>query len=433
MNVVYFFLFVCAGTNVFSQKQFYPGFVLTESGEKKHGFISYDEVFNPKNVFFKAGSDSAVTAYNQSNLKGFLKVGNRDTVIYEKAYVTYGSRHMLGVGPRSTLKVVSDSGIVVNDTIFLKLLVGGNASLYTWQGVGSYYFFRTKGSKAIVELQYRIYLSGRFLGQTAYVQNSISTEYKKQLLEAMSGCNGLDKKIVSARYDRKDLREIFEAFNKCGNEKGSYYVNRGDKVYVSATFTGFAGFNSTWLSFKGAFNDLGNNKFKAGLGYTAGLGVRINFNKTSAGFGINAEAAVKGYKSSGDYSFYYTPYNNYKVKTDFNLLCLKAALLPEYTFGKANAHFAPYFNAGFVVGYIIKTIQNTQHVEGKVLLPINKDRAALDGLRKLELGGAVSVGLKIYRYAGLEVRYEYGNGISDRSVVRSYTNSLLLTARFFYK
>lgn len=423
-----------------AQRNYVTGFVMTTNGEQKWGYVSYDDLIKGRQVYFKnSRNDTAVEKYDVNTLKGFIKVTGTDTVIYEKAIVKY--REIKSVLNGTDQVLVNDSFNVVTDTLFLQLIVGGKFSLFYMQGMRSCFFYRMKGTNEFNELNFRTYLkpqhksgdnmhSNYRRSDINYLEYITVPEYKVQLVVMMAGCDALPEKISKARYNLKDLKELAVAYNNCGSNGASYYVKKGETV--TATLLVAAGFCTTWLDIKGNYRDLGDTKFRAGIGYAANIGVKINLNELSPRLGLRIETGVKGYKTQGTYNYYYTSYNNYKATTTFNLLYVKGALIPELTLGNMQSHFKPYINLGFTSGYLIKTFTNNQHKEGKVLTPVNTNTAALDALKKYELGFVFSTGVRLYRYAGVELRYEFGNGITQSKALSSYTNSLIVSACFFY-
>jgi len=103
----------------------------------------------------------------------------------------------------------------INETIFLKVLIEGNASLYLYENKGVSKFFYSKDNGDIKQLIHKIFIKkddNRLLRR----------KYRQQLWTDLA-CSSIKKSTVAnLSYKGYDLIRYFEKYNTCNNNT---YVN----------------------------------------------------------------------------------------------------------------------------------------------------------------------------------------------------------------
>lgn len=211
---------------VSSYAQDLKGYYVTESGQTVNGFFEKGD-FND-NLSLKFKETPAVSAQNlPSDVVGY---GIEDLNLkYEKHVVK------LDVSKKRSRFRDPEWG---TKTIFLNVIVSGNASLYSYTEEDEVkYFFTTQEKKGEVE---------QLINKKYYVsdaETAVNQAYRQQLYVSVNCKNEKTvSKFVGVQYDKAVLRDLFVEYNKC--------MGSDSKVYIAKTgagfkFTAFAGMNST--------------------------------------------------------------------------------------------------------------------------------------------------------------------------------------------
>ena len=104
----YLVLFLSVASSVYSQKEFYNGYIINAAGDTLQGKIHYRETdYSPRKISFRNETDTL--SYTTSQLKEFMLVRvDNDTVIFRKAIVTYAAAKAQLIE-----LTVSDSGLLL--------------------------------------------------------------------------------------------------------------------------------------------------------------------------------------------------------------------------------------------------------------------------------------------------------------------------------
>lgn len=112
--------------------------------------------------------------------------------------------------------------IFVNETLFLKVLIEGEANLYYYQENNLRRFFYTVSNKEIEQLIYKQYITTNKIIKK-------NNGFKQQILNELK-CPSISKqKIENLKYYRKDLIKYFIRFNDCKNSNYTKYNNEKEK------------------------------------------------------------------------------------------------------------------------------------------------------------------------------------------------------------
>lgn len=188
-----------AASITFAQYAHDKGYFINNNGERVECLIRrLDGAYNPKKLEYKLNDKSNPIVLNVSEVSEFGVTGE---AVFVRATVDI-DRSGSNVNKLSQWRNPEWS----NETVFLKVLVKGQANLYLYKEDGlTRFFFNTVGSN-IEQLVYKPYLSKA--NQMAY--NKL---YLQQLQQSLK-CDKMPQKI-DVPYQLKPLVNIFLQFNKC--------------------------------------------------------------------------------------------------------------------------------------------------------------------------------------------------------------------------
>ncbi len=266
--------------NSYSQIEFEKGYIINNSGEKKACIIkNIDWHNNPTKINYKLSENDNIRTATIKDIEEF-GIGNHLKFIRATVDLDKSSENLnyISENRKPTFE---------KETIFLKTLVEGKASLYKYtKGLLQRYFFKLD-NQPIKPLVYKLYL----------IEDQLrKNEYFKQQIYNNLRCSAITKeKLKKIDYIQKDLVKIFVAFNRCSNSQYKNFVpkNKKDRFNLYAKI----GLNSSLLSID---NSIANeNKFDFDRQYVFKIGLEIEyilpFNKNK--WGIILGPNYQHYKS----------------------------------------------------------------------------------------------------------------------------------------
>lgn len=311
LYVVLLFLSVCSGAYAQENKESY--FISLE-GDTLYAII-------------KKGNDS-------KNTYGFKYKRNINDGSYMVIRANEVKEVVIGIEKYISAYVPENN---YNQYIFLKVLVDGEAKLYSatdTSGVSSLYF-SNKGGK-IFHLNSRTYSGSLRIGLTEC--DAIALD---------------DQEFMKAyKYTRKDLSKFFLEYNKCVNPQSpALELVKRNKIYI--TKGALAGIKSISMITQGAAAYPGDYGTK--LNYNMGLFGEVHFSKS---FSTLLELQYFTYSGELHYSERYSEEVTFKF--------IQVPLLLKYSLHLNNGRIRPYLNAGFHINRLIEqkgtnTYDSTQY------------------------------------------------------------------------
>lgn len=207
-------------TTLMAQSGFESGYFITENGSKVTCFIrNKDWGNNPRQFKYKSNADEeAILIGSIASVREF-GIGN--TQKYRKFIVAID---------RTTEDIdklgFEKEPINVSDTIFLKVLVEGKASLYSFESGELRRFFMQIGDEPIQQLVYKSYLT-----ENRLVARNES--YKQQLAAALQCGNTLYPENL--KYEKRELSRAFTHYNQCSGGTNSDFSSISGKTSVHLT------------------------------------------------------------------------------------------------------------------------------------------------------------------------------------------------------
>lgn len=230
-------LFICiTSLELFSQIKFEKGYFINAQGERRDGFIkNLDWQYNPDSFEFKSDEGSVSQIVSLTETREFV-IGSEKKFL--SAFVKIDS----------SSDILSKSAKYIapywySKQVFVKVLVDGNMSLYSYRAPGYHRFYYKLKSDSITPLIYKRY----FLRAS---QIGYNKQYIMQL-EKLLDCGDLNKK-TNVNYTAESLTGLINQYNQCMGATGVNYKLE-KKLTFSAKLT--AGVN--YSSYK-AFIDLGS-------------------------------------------------------------------------------------------------------------------------------------------------------------------------------
>jgi len=204
--LLFLILFVCI--NGYSQIRFEKGYFITDDDQKIECLIrNVDWWYNPTRFDYKLTDTSQVQTADIGFVKEF---GINNVSKYVRAHVKM-DRSSEQIAKMDTIR----SPVFHEETLFLKILVYGEAKLFVYRERGLERFFYQTPDSDINQLIYKPFLiSKRRIGY--------NNRFRQQLLVDLLCHDILMDDIVDLNYGKKDLVSLFIDYNTC---RDSDYIN----------------------------------------------------------------------------------------------------------------------------------------------------------------------------------------------------------------
>ncbi len=275
------------GLNSLAQIKFEKGYFITNDGQKVEGLIkNNDWLQNPNYLIYKKTIDAEQKKLTLKEVKGF---GVYDSSKYIKAIVNIDKSSNL-------LKELTEfkEPKFEKEEIFLKVLIEGDANLFSYKNGNLVRFFFNKNNSEIEQLIFKKY-------KTIEDKIAVNDKFKQQLWVSLKCKNISFKTFKNLDYKENDLIHFFERYYNCiQSEYISFKKNKNQDLF---NLTLRAGLNSSSLS-------TGNTAFDADSPYFPDfgnqLGLRLGvelefimpFNKNK--WGIIIEPTYQSFKADVD-------------------------------------------------------------------------------------------------------------------------------------
>lgn len=176
------------------------------------------------------------------------------------------------------------------EQLFLKVLVEGKASLYSYEEGTLKRFFYSVSDTSVNQLIFK-----RYLVDNLNVANN--NKFRQQLLSEVRCANTNLSSVEKIRYNQKDLEKYFLDCGKCSGDSvlvNTATINKPQRDYFNLKIT--PGLNVSNISLSGSSNSVGldyNNTISFRLGIESEYVLPFNMNK----WGIIIEPAFQYYNS----------------------------------------------------------------------------------------------------------------------------------------
>ena len=291
------FTFLFLSLNNYAQITFEKGYFITDTGEKTECLIkNMDWKNNPIEFLYKSHEDKKIKTATIKSVKEFV-ISNTSKYIKTTVNIDRSGETI------NTMNKVRNP-IFKTETLFLKTLIEGEASLYSYQeGNLKRYFFQQKDMPKIKQLIYKKYLS--YHNQKDVT--ATNERYKYQLWKNLKCEKISQKEINNINYKKKSLVNIFIKYNNCTNSK---FTNIEEKIKRDLFNLNFRpGILNSSLSTKHNNNKYNNINFDNELSFRLGIEAEIIFPFLKNKWSLILEPTYQYYKT-----FKVIPYFKRKVK-----------------------------------------------------------------------------------------------------------------------
>ncbi len=284
---ILFFLITFISLSCYSQIIFEKGYYINNSNQKVNCLIkNFDWINNPLEFEYKL---TEISERQKATINTIKEFGVNSIFKY--------TRHTVNIDKSSNdLREISNikAPIFNEETLFLKVLIEGEASLYSFENDGiNRYFYKINDSK-VNQLVFKEYLNDEGLVAK-------NTSYKQQLWSNLKCSSIKTNNFERLNYNKEDLTNFFVEYNKCSNKDYILYEKVNEKKDLF-NLSIRPGINSSTLSIR---NDLGrtNGNFD---------------NKLNFRFGIEAEFIFSFNKNK--WAFIIEPTYNHSYKAENNII-----------------------------------------------------------------------------------------------------------------
>jgi hypothetical protein len=251
-----FFFFAFIGLHVLSmsQMQFEPGYIIDESGQRIECYIkNRDWKNNPTGVEYRLSTDGANLKASTSDIREF---GIPGVFKYKSALVKI-DKSSIFINELSNEKEPAFE----EELLFLKVLVEGEASLYSYTSHKFIRFFYNRKDSDITPLVYKIYRVDKAIRYNLTYKNQLFDTFHDQQLQ----WNDFDR----IKYEQKDLINLFIRFNAHYDTGSVTYKPRKKTHSYAITFK--PGLNYNRLAINNSMSGYYDIEFNPGISARWGL------------------------------------------------------------------------------------------------------------------------------------------------------------------
>ncbi|MEH6765089.1 MAG: hypothetical protein V7655_11370 [Aequorivita antarctica] len=386
--------------NLFSQTKFEAGYIILTNGTKTNCLIKNEDwKGSPATFEYKIGENDEVKLGNVSTVKEF---GSSENFKYLTVTLPV---------EQSSDKVgdlTEDRNPIFKDeTLFLKVLVEGNASLYYTTKNGENRFFYKVNDSKIEQLIYKRYTT---LNQDIAKNN----RYKQQLITDIQ-CSSIDAKALeNIEYKKSSLTTLFKKYNTCQNGENIVYAKKDVKSGFNLSIRPGVTFGS--LSILKAGEE--KLKFDNQTGIRIGLEAEYVFPFNNGKWSIFIEPAYRNYKAEKEviYVDFLTFQKTTLVTAEYNSIELPIGAR-HYMFLNQDSAF--FLDAAFVIDASILDSKIESSNENSYDMDVKTDVAIGFGL-----------GFKYKKRYSLEARYHTSRKITNYLDISTDYNSFALIAGY---
>ena len=386
--------------NAFSQTTFESGYIILNNGTKTNCLIKNEDWKGSPTTFeYKLGENGDVKLGNVSNIKEF---GSAESFKYLTATLPV---------EQSSDKVgnLTDdrNPIFKEETIFLKVLVEGNASLYYTIKNGDNRFFYKMNDGEIEQLIYKRYTTfNQEIGK--------NNRYKQQLITDIK-CSSIDaKSLENIDYKKTSLTNLFKKYNTCLNSENIVYAKKGINSKFNLSIRPGVTFGSLTAHKSGEENIDFDNK----TGFRIGLEAEYVFPFNNGKWSIFIEPTYRNYESEKEYVYVkaLTFQKTTIITAKYNSIELPIGAR-HYMFLSQDA--ALFIDAAFIVDASI--------LDSKIE---SSDENGYDLDVKTDIAVGLGFGFKYKNKYSLEARYHTPRKVTNYQNIYTTYNSFALIAGY---
>ncbi len=406
MKTIFTLLLTFLTITGFAQRKFVPGYYITKQGDKVEAQIN-DQNWDRNPTFIEVSNGADVVRLGLDELSGFgLSTGD----VYD-AYSVEVDKSPTKIN----LIEVNSQPVIVRETVFLKAIVKGAASLYYLKDNNAKeHYYIQKGEEEPAELIYR---TVKFQSEDKFSYNKLPI-YRGLLSATLTECPEATEKISKLPFMQSAFEGLIVSYNQCvSGSAGTYQATKeGIKWNIAAT----GGLTYTSLKFTSSdSHSLTNGDFN-GANYTIGLTALANLPRGRGRWAIQGDLLLKPFKAEDTYSYYSvgSMINIMQVTTTFDMSYIGVNTTVRYRL--MDGKIRPYLNAGIANNFVVLESNNQKtKSEGS---GDTQERKPLSEIRKHEQALVFGLGIEMNKLTA-ELKMENGNGFSPYKGLKSSRNS----------
>jgi hypothetical protein len=285
MNRILLALLICISClSGYAQVKYDSGYFIANDGRKTVCLIkNYDWKYNPTEFLYKQTENADA---QQATIAGVREFGIFNFSRYERYDIDIDTSadQLDGVTTNAAPEFK-------RQTVFLKVLVQGKASLYTWWAENKIRYFIKTDTGSARQLIHKTYYGNT--EQTTLLENNL---FRNQLVAALVAPDLSQKDFADLGYNDKSLTRIFERYNKTQHAGTETFSRKSDEKKFNLNLR--LGADLSNLTMEQSYN--GDTKTNLGgkISVTAGLEAEfiMGFNRNK--WALVAGSAYGSYKSN---------------------------------------------------------------------------------------------------------------------------------------
>lgn len=375
------FLLLVLGINGYSQISFEKGYYINDANQRIDCLIkNMDWINTPTQFEYKLSEHGETKIGTMAYTKEF-GVGN--TLKYIRSSVNI-DRSSESVNELSTNR----NPIFKEETLFLKLLVEGEANLYQYDDGNLRRFFYNKENTDIEQLVYKSYKTEE---QIIHKNNSFKNQLRKDLKCPTIGY----EKLKNLEYNKNNLVDFFIEFNKCSSGNYINYMEKQKKTLFALSLRPGLNYSSLSTYNEQTSSNFRNVDFGNELAFRFGVEAELimPFNKNK--WSLIAEPTYQYFKSEAEFA---TQTENQKAKADYKSIEVPVGVR-HYFFLNENAKL--FVNASYTLDFSTNSVIEFE--------------SGPDFEIKTKSNLAFGLGYKHYNKYSIEIRY-----LTSRDILGDY-------------
>ena len=379
-----FLVLISVHFNSFAQTTFEKGYFINDLNEKIECLIkNIDWKNNPSDFEYKLIGSEAVQ-YGEIQFVKEFEINN--TLKFVRATVQIDESNLNNLDEDRNPRFVTKQ-------VFLKVLIEGKASLFSYENKSSKKYFYKINDSEIEQLIYKKYK----------IDNRISenTQFKDQLNSQLVCTSIKWEELKSLGYTQKDLESIFIKYNECVNSSFKQFGNskRPKSFHLSIR----PGLGTQNLTIENSNAAVENVDFGNKLGFRIGLEAEFILPFNNNKWGILIEPTFQKYYSEKNSRVGLSPDDNYVIVADYKSVELPIGFR-YYLFLNDKSKF--FINLSYITDFSSNSNIEFLRSDGAMIPPL-----------KIKSGGNFGLGAG-YQYnnkLNIELRYH-----TNREVLGGY-------------
>ena len=217
----------------YSQINFEKAYFIDNNNVRTECFIKNKDLYSNPNTFdYKLKQEQSIAKIG--DIKDIKEFGIINSVKFERNLVKMDmSTSDLGLMKDKSEPEWKDK------TLFLKVLIDGEATLYEYKDENLKRYFYRLNNSPVEQLIYKRY----YTENSAHTVSAVNSDFQKQLWTNLRCDNTTINEVIKLEYKSEDLSDYFGAYNKCKNYsfidyekkvvKGSFNIKAKGGINIS--------------------------------------------------------------------------------------------------------------------------------------------------------------------------------------------------------